>query len=196
MTSFQRSKIGDLYTKLRGVDITAKRMKEIADDNGNVRIFSGGATIVDAKEADLANVCIHRVPAVVVQAFGVVNVQYVETPFTFRSSFWAYTHERKELVEWLYYWLEKRIELLRQRGSAHMIPKIKASDVDSIEIEIPDDVKERAATLRKLSYAIGGDGNIAERIKQVSKAYEATREGIFAKLKRRRNDNRSDLRPD
>lgn len=182
MTSFQRSKIGDLYTKLRGVDITAKRMKEIADDNGNVRIFSGGATIVDAKEADLANVCIHRVPAVVVQAFGVVNVQYVETPFTFRSSFWAYTHERKELVEWLYFFLEEKLELLRWKGSAYLIPKIKASDVDALEITIPYDVKTRAAKLRRIRSAIAPDGNIAQRIRQVQTAYENVRDGLFAKL--------------
>ena len=182
MISFQKGNIGDIYEKLRGVDITAKRMREIAVDGGNVRIFSGGSTIVDADESALANLKVYREPAVIIQAFGVINVQYVETPFTFRDSFWAYTHERKELVEWLYYWLEERLELLRWKGSTQLIPKIKAADVDSIEIAIPDDVKERAARLRTMAEAIDPNGNIAERIRQVNKTYETARDGLFARL--------------
>lgn len=183
MTSFQSGKIGDIYEKLRGVEITAQRMKEIASDKGTVRIFSGGGTIVDAQEEDLQGLWVYRVPAVVVQAFGVINVQYVETPFTFRSSFWAYTHKRKELVTWLYFFLESRLELLRWKGSTHMIPKINPRDVDTIEITIPYDVKERADKLQRVRGAIAADCNIAHRIKQITTTYESVRESIFARLK-------------
>lgn len=189
MISFQKGKIGDIYEKLRGVEITAQRMREIASDKGNVRIFSGGETIVDAQEEDLQGLCVYRVPAVIVQAFGVINVQYVETPFTFRSSFWAYTHERKELVTWLYFFLESRLELLRWKGSVHMIPKINPRDIDTIEISIPYDVKERADKLRQVKSAIAADCNIAHRIKQITTTYEAVRESIFARLENNISDS-------
>lgn len=183
MINFQRGKVGDIYEKLRGVEITAQRMKEIASDKGTVRIFSGGETIVDAQEEDLQGLCVYRVPAVVVQAFGVINIQYVETPFTFRNSFWAYTHERKELVTWLYFFLESRLELLRRKGSTHLIPKINPRDVDTLEIAIPYDVKERSDKLQLVRSAISADCNIAHRIKQITTTYEAVRESIFARLK-------------
>ena len=180
-------RIGDLYSKLKGSAITASRMKELACSDGNVRIFSGGATIVDVKVSELTDANIYRVPAVVVQAFGVINVQYVENRlFTFRESFWAYTHERRELVEYLYFFLESKLEVLRYKASIRSIPKITAKDVDDVEISIPPDVASVASRLKSLSSSIDPDGNLAARIRQVHASYEAVRENCFAALERRR----------
>ena len=46
-------KIKNVYTRLRGTSITAGKMKEIASDDGEIRIFAGGKTVIDAHEQDM-----------------------------------------------------------------------------------------------------------------------------------------------
>ena len=43
-------KIKDYFTRLRGTPITAGKMKEIASEDGEIKIFAGGKTIIDAHE--------------------------------------------------------------------------------------------------------------------------------------------------
>ena len=57
-------KVKDVYTRVKGTPITAGKMKEIACDDGEIRIFAGGKTIIDAHEKDIPKANITRVPAV------------------------------------------------------------------------------------------------------------------------------------
>lgn len=86
-------KVKDVYTRLKGTPITASKMKEIASDNGEIKIFAGGKTIIDAHEKDIPKANITRVPAVLVQSRGVIDVVYYDKPFTFKNEMWAYTSE-------------------------------------------------------------------------------------------------------
>ena len=78
-------KIKDVFTRLKGTPITAAKMKEIATEDGNIRIFAGGKTVINANEEDIPNANITRVPAVLVQSRGVIDVVYYEEPFTFKN---------------------------------------------------------------------------------------------------------------
>ena len=69
-------KIKDTFQRLKGTPITAGKMKDIADDNGEIKIFAGGKTVINAKESDIPNANITRVPAVLVQSRGVIDVFY------------------------------------------------------------------------------------------------------------------------
>ena len=177
----KHGRINELFRKLRGSPITAARMKEIADRNGNVLVVGGGQTIVRANADDLAGCVIHNVLAVVVQSFGVVNVRLVEPPFVFRDAFWAYTADDRADVVWLYYWLESRLERLRRLAGVHAIPKLLPKDVDSIEIRIPDDVERRAEAL--LSCDVAPTPQEQDQLRQITAIYERVREELFAKLK-------------
>lgn len=59
-------KVKNVYTRVKGTPITAGKMKEIACDDGEIRIFAGGKTIIDAHEKDIPRANITRVPAVLV----------------------------------------------------------------------------------------------------------------------------------
>ena len=59
-------KVKDVYKRLRGTPITAAKMKEIERADGEIRIFAGGRTIIDAYEEDIPKANITRVPAVLV----------------------------------------------------------------------------------------------------------------------------------
>ena len=87
--------VKEVYQRLRGTPITAAKMKEIEKTDGDIRIFAGGKTVIDAYEEDIPNANIIRVPAVLVQSRGVIDAVYYEKPFTFKNEMWAYTHENK-----------------------------------------------------------------------------------------------------
>ena len=83
--------VKEVYTRLKGTPITAEKMKEIACDDGEIRVFAGGKTVVNAHEKDIPKANITRIPAVLVQSRGVIDVVYYEKPFTFKNEMWAYT---------------------------------------------------------------------------------------------------------
>ena len=60
-------KIRDEFKRLKGTPITAGQMKDISDEKGDVRIFAGGKTVVNAFEKDIPKANVTRVPAVLVQ---------------------------------------------------------------------------------------------------------------------------------
>ncbi len=114
--------IKTVYQRLKGTPITAAKMKEIERANGTVRIFAGGKTVIDAYEEDIPKANITRVPAVLVQSRGVIDAVYYEKSFTFKNEMWAYTHENKTAVKFLYYVLKNNMEKLRE-----MSPEIASS---------------------------------------------------------------------
>ena len=92
-------KIKEVYSRLRGTPITAGKMKEIESKDGEIKIFAGGKTVINAYEKDISNANITRVPAVLVQSRGVIDFVYYEKPFTFKNEMWAYTAESKDSVK-------------------------------------------------------------------------------------------------
>ena len=67
-------KIKNVYTRLKGTAITAGKMKEIDNPSGDIRIFAGGKTVINAFEDDIPRANITRVPAVLIQSRGVIDV--------------------------------------------------------------------------------------------------------------------------
>lgn len=131
-------KVKDVFTRLRGTPITASKMKEIMDDNGDIKIFAGGKTIVNAFEKDIPNPNITRVPAVLVQSRGVIDVVYYDSPFTFKNEMWAYTHENKITLKYLYYVLKNNLKKFRQEASGMgSMPQISLKVTEDLEIPIP-----------------------------------------------------------
>ena len=110
-------KVKDIYTRIKGTPITARKMKEIACENGEIRIFAGGKTIIDTHEKDIPKANITRVPAVLVQSRGVIDVVYYDKPFTFKNEMWAYTSEDIVSVKFLYYVLKNSIQTFRDAAS-------------------------------------------------------------------------------
>ena len=131
-------KVKDVFIRLRGTPITAGKMKEIANENGNIRIFAGGKTVIDADEDKIENANIIRVPAVLVQSRGIIDVIYYEKPFTFKSEMWAYTSDNKVTVKYLYYVLKNNIKKFRDSASGMgSLPQISLSVTEDFQIPLP-----------------------------------------------------------
>ena len=131
-------KVKDVYTRVKGTPITAGKMKEIACDNGEIRIFAGGKTIIDAHEKDIPKANITRVPAVLVQSRGVIDVVYYDKPFTFKNEMWAYTSNDIVSVKFLYYVLKNNIQTFRDAASGMgSLPQISLKVTEEFMLPVP-----------------------------------------------------------
>ena len=131
-------KIKDVYTRLKGTPITAGKMKEIEDPYGEIRIFAGGKTVINAKEEDIPKANITRVPAVLVQSRGVIDFIYYEEPFTFKNEMWAYTADDKIAVKFLYYVLKNNTQHFREAASGMgSLPQISLTVTEDFVIPVP-----------------------------------------------------------
>lgn len=131
-------KIKDVYTRLKGTTITAQKMKQINNPNGNIAIFAGGKTIINAYEEDIPNANITKVPAVLVQSRGVIDVIFYDKPFTFKNEMWAYTAKNKVSVKYLYYILKNNIQYFRNVASVMgSLPQISLKDTEEFKIPVP-----------------------------------------------------------
>ena len=131
-------KVKDVYTRLKGTPITAGKMKEIACNDGEIRIFAGGKTIIDAHEEDIPKANIIYVPAVLVQSRGVIDVVYYEKPFTFKNEMWAYTADDSVSVKFLYYVLKNNIQTFRDAASGMgSLPQISLKVTEEFMLPVP-----------------------------------------------------------
>ena len=131
-------KVKDIYTRIKGTPITARKMKEIACENGEIRIFAGGKTIIDTHEKDIPKANITRVPAVLVQSRGVIDVVYYDKPFTFKNEMWAYTSEDIVSVKFLYYVLKNSIQTFRDAASGMgALPQISLKVTEEFMLPVP-----------------------------------------------------------
>lgn len=131
-------KIKEMYTRLKGTPITAEKMKQIDSLDGDVRIFAGGRTVIDAFEEDIPNANITRVPAVLIQSRGVIDAIYYDAPFTFKNEMWAYTAENEISVKYLYYVMKNNIQYFRDTASGMgSLPQISLKVTEDFLIPIP-----------------------------------------------------------
>ena len=114
-------------------------MKLIAADNGEIKIFAGGKTVVNAHESDIPNANITKVPAVLVQSRGTIDFVYYDKPFTFKNEMWAYTFENQITVKYIYYVLKNNVEHFRKiTESMGAFPQIALPDTEKYKVPLPD----------------------------------------------------------
>ena len=131
-------KVKEEYIRLKGTPITAGKMKEISNPDGDIKVFAGGKTVINANLCDIPNANIIRVPAVLVQSRGVIDVIYYDKPFTFKNEMWAYTSDNNISVKYLYYILKNNIEKFREAAKGMgSLPQISLPVTEDFIIPIP-----------------------------------------------------------
>lgn len=165
-------KIKDIYTRQKGTPITAGKMKEIDDPDGDIRIFAGGKTIINAMEKGIPKANITRVPAVLVQSRGVIDFVYYDRPFTFKNEMWAYTSDNAISVKYLYHILKNNILHFREAASGMgSLPQISLSVTEEFLIPIPP---------------LPVQGEIVRILDLFSKLIEELNEGLSSELAARK----------
>ena len=130
--------VKEVYSRLRGTPITASKMKEIDNPDGDVRVFAGGKTVINAFENSIPNANITKVPAVLVQSRGVIDFVYYDRPFTFKNEMWAYTAEEQVSVKYLFYVLKNNAQFFRDQASGMgSLPQISLHVTEDYLIPVP-----------------------------------------------------------
>lgn len=177
-------KIKETFQRLKGTPITAAKMKDIDNPNGEIKVFAGGKTVISAKEKDIPNANIIRVPAVLVQSRGVIDVIYYEKPFTFKNEMWAYTTDNKIKVKFLYYVLKNNIQKFREAASGMgALPQISLPVTEEFTIPLPPlpVQKEIVRVLDKYSTSvIALQQELTKELTARKKQYEHYRDALLS----------------
>lgn len=175
-------KIKDVYTRLKGTPITAAKMKEIDNLNGDIRIFAGGKTVINAIEKDIPKANITRVPTVLVQSRGVIDAIYYDKPFTFKNEMWAYTTENSIAVKYLYYVLKNNISYFREAASGMgSLPQIGLSVTEEFVIPVPP-LPVQSEIVRILDNFTELTAELTTELTARKKQYEYYKNHIFTKF--------------
>lgn len=135
--NIQWTTLGTYCKRLKGTAITASKMKEIADDNGNIRIFAGGKTMINTNKSNIPDKDIIKVPNIIVQSRGIIDFIYYDKPCSFKREMWSYTAENIITLKFIYYYLKKNIEYFRQRGSQMgSMPQISLNITEKYKIPL------------------------------------------------------------
>ena len=130
--------LAEACKRLRGTPITAGKMKEISEENGSVRVFAGGKTMIDTKESNVRKDDIIRLPSIIVQSRGVIDFIYYDKPFTFKQEMWAYTTNNVITTKFIYYYLKSNVNYFRNIGTQMgSMPQISLNVTEKYKIPIP-----------------------------------------------------------
>ena len=131
-------KVKEIYERIKGTPITAGKMKEIENPEGEVKIFAGGKTIINAQECDIPNANITRVPAVIVQSRGIIDFIYYDKPFTFKNEMWAYTSDNVTSLKFLYHVLKNNAQHFKDASSGMgAMPQISLTVTEDFIMPVP-----------------------------------------------------------
>lgn len=137
-SNIQGKKISQIFNRIKGTPITAKKMKEISEKNGEVRIFAGGKTVVNTSKKNIPSKDIISVPSVIVQSRGLIDFIYYDKPFSFKNEMWAYTCDNPITTKYLYYYLKSNVSYFRRRGEQMgSMPQISLSVTENFNITLP-----------------------------------------------------------
>lgn len=137
-SNIQGKKISQIFNRIKGTPITAKKMKEINEEKGEVRIFAGGKTAVNTSKKNIPSKDIINVPSVIVQSRGLIDFIYYDKPFSFKNEMWAYTCDNSITTKYLYYYLKNNVSYFRRRGEQMgSMPQISLSVTENFNIALP-----------------------------------------------------------
>lgn len=130
--------LGTYCNRLKGTAITASKMKEISENDGNIKIFAGGKTVTKTSEKNIPKEDIITVPNIIVQSRGIIDFIYYDKPCSFKREMWSYTTDNNITLKFIYYYLKNNVKYFRQRGSQMgSMPQISLDVTEKYKIPIP-----------------------------------------------------------
>ncbi len=179
-------KIGELFKRNKGINITAAQMKELHSDIGKVRIFAGGATKADINYKDISKKDIINCESVIIKSRGNIGFEYYNQPFSHKNEIWSYSSKTNQmLVKFLYYYLSNNQYYFQKlaQSSSVKLPQLSVSDTDEYEVPVPPlEIQQEIVKILDQFSALTTDllAGIPAEIKVRKKQYEYYREKLLA----------------
>jgi len=132
--------LGRLGKRNSGTSITAAKMKQIKNPDGEIRIFAAGNNNITAKSNDVPEKDILLGPSIIVKSRGHIGFEYYEGKFTHKSELWSYTLNNGEVNQkYVYYFLLTCSQYLQKlaRSKSVKLPQLAVRDTDNLLVPIP-----------------------------------------------------------
>ncbi len=178
-------KIGELFKRNKGINITAAQMKELHSEIGKVRIFAGGATKADINYKDISKKDIINCESVIIKSRGNIGFEYYNQPFSHKNEIWSYSSKTNQmLVKFLYYYLSNNQYYFQKlaQSSSVKLPQLSVSDTDEYEVPVPPlEIQQEIVKILDQFSALTTDllAGIPAEIKARKKQYEYYREKLL-----------------
>ncbi len=178
-------KIGELFKRNKGINITAAQMKELHSEIGKVRIFAGGATKADINYKDISKKDIINCESVIIKSRGNIGFEYYNQPFSHKNEIWSYSSKTNQmLVKFLYYYLSNNQDYFQKlaQSSSVKLPQLSVSDTDEYEVPIPPlEIQQEIVKILDQFSLLTTDllAGIPAEIKARKKQYEYYREKLL-----------------
>ncbi|GAA9362352.1 restriction endonuclease subunit S [Helicobacter pylori] len=179
-------KIGELFKRNKGINITAAQMKELHSDIGKVRIFAGGATKADINYKDISKKDIINCESVIIKSRGNIGFEYYNQPFSHKNEIWSYSSKTNQmLVKFLYYYLSNNQDYFQKlaQSSSVKLPQLSVSDTDEYEVPVPPlEIQQEIVKILDQFLALTTDllAGIPAEIEARKKQYEYYREKLLS----------------
>ncbi|WP_343012772.1 restriction endonuclease subunit S [Gemella morbillorum] len=130
-------RISDFCKRQKGINITAKQMKELTTEDGDVKVFAGGNTVAYLYQEIVGRENIVDKPSVIVKSRGTIDFEYFDKMFTHKNEMWSYSISDKNNIKYLYYYMKTNIEYFRSRAISGKLPQISTGVTDNYKIPLP-----------------------------------------------------------
>ena len=130
-------KVSNFCKRQKGISITAKEMRELATDDGIVKVFAGGNTVAYLDVEIVGKDNIIDKPSIIVKSRGNIDFEYYDGMFSHKNEMWSYSINTENNIKYLYYYLKNNIEYFRSRAISGKLPQIATGITDNYKISLP-----------------------------------------------------------
>ena len=184
INSIYYEKISNLCVRQRGINITAREMKELDKENAAVKIFAGGNTFsrVDVKDIGIENVL--NKPSVIVKSRGNIDFEYYDNLFSHKNEMWSYSTLNENIlnIKFLYYILKSNLKYFIDNSISGKLPQISTGITDNYKIPVPSiEIQNKVIEIldKFQSLLSETEGLLPQEIEQRQKQYEYYREKLL-----------------
>ena len=175
-------KVSNFCKRQKGINITAKEMKELAIEDGTVKVFAGGNTIAYLDVEVVGKDNIIDKPSIIVKSRGNIDFEYYDGMFSHKNEMWSYSINTENNIKYLYYYLKNNIEYFRSRAISGKLPQIATGITDNYKIPIPPlHVQQRVVSILDKFDTLVNDikEGLPKEIEQRQQQYEYWRECLL-----------------
>lgn len=178
------NEIKSLCKRNRGIKITAKRMNDLNNPDGDVKIFAAGNTVANVLVEDVGKENIIDEPSVIVKSRGNIDFDYYDKKFSHKNEMWSYSTMDKDIlnIKYVYYYLKNNVEYFKDQAVSGKLPQISIGVTDNYIIPVPNiEVQnEIVEFLDRFEMIIKDvDGLLPKEIELRQKQYEYYRERLL-----------------
>lgn len=175
-------RISDFCKRQKGINITAKQMKELTTEDGDVKVFAGGNTVAYLYQEIVGRENIVDKPSVIVKSRGNIDFEYFDKLFTHKNEMWSYSISDENNIKYLYYYMKTNTEYFRSRATSGKLPQISTGITDNYKITLPPlHVQQHVVSILDKFDTLVNDikEGLPKEIEQRQKQYEYWRECLL-----------------